>query len=188
MAIVLEKKQKIDLKKGGAALNKVHIGLGWDPADGYSEEIDCDVSVFMLDENFKIPDDNYFVFYNNLKSGDSAVIHQGDNRTGDGDGDDEVVNIDLNQVSPSVLQLIFVVTIDGAEEKNQDFSNLSNSFLRICNLDTGEEFCRFTLNEKFSGYDSVQIGRVFRSDHEWAFEAMGDPFQGGLGALVELYN
>jgi len=188
MSINLEKKQKFDLTKKSPTLNNIFVGLGWDEADGVSQEIDCDVSVFMIGEDFKIPNDSYFVFYNNLSSGDGSVIHHGDNRTGEGEGDDESININLSQVHNSVEQMVFVVTIDGAEKKGQDFSNVANSFIRICNNDSGEELCRFTLNDSFSGYDSVQIGRFYRDGNEWGFEAIGDPFHGGLAALVELYT
>lgn len=188
MAINLEKKQKFDLTKNTPALKNVFVGLGWDPADGYNEEIDCDVSVFMVDNTFKIPEESFFIFYNNLKSGDGSVIHQGDNRTGEGEGDDECVNISLQNVNNQVEQMIFAVTIDEAKEKGQDFSNLDNSFIRICNNDNGEELCRFTLNKDFGSYDSVQIGRLFRDGDDWGFEAMGEPFQGGLATLVNLYT
>ena len=188
MAINLEKKQKFDLTKHSESLENVFVGLGWDPIEGYNEEIDCDVSLFMVDSNFKIPEESFFVFYNNLKSGDGSVIHQGDNRTGEGDGDDECINISLSKVDSSVEQMIFVVTIDGAEEKSQDFSKLDNSFIRICNNDNGEEMCRFTLDQDFGGYDSVQIGRLYRDGSDWGFEAMAEPFHGGLAALVELYT
>ena len=187
MAINLEKKQTINLTKDVPTLNNVLVGLGWDESDGSVQEIDCDVSVFMLASDYKIPSEPYFVFYNNLTSADGSVIHQGDNTTGEGDGDDECIEINLSKVNPEIEQMMFVVTIHDAESRNQDFSNLDNSFIRICDNNSGEELCRFTLNDDFIGSDSVQIGRLYRSENEWGFEAMGDPFHGGLSALIELY-
>ena len=188
MAINLTKGKTIDLTKGSPELNSVHIGLGWDASDSNGKDIDCDVSVFMLNDQNKIPNDSSFVFYNNLKSGDGSVVHQGDNRTGEGEGDDEEVVIDLNKVSEDCLQMLFVVTIHEADTNAQDFSMVENAFIRVSNNLSGEELCRYELNESFSDSDSVQIGRVYRYDGEWNFEAMGDGFSGGLQTLLDMYN
>ena len=187
MAFNLEKQQSFNLTKEVPTLKNIFVGLGWDESDGSGQELDADVSVFMLGVDHKIPADPYLVFYNNLTSADGSVVHQGDNRTGEGDGDDESINIDLSKVNPAIEQMMFVVTIHDAEARNQDFSNLDNSFIRICDNNSGNELCRFTLNDDFAGSDSVQIGRLYRSGEEWGFEAMGDPFQGGLSALISLY-
>jgi tellurium resistance protein TerD len=112
----------------------------------------------------------------------------GDNRTGDGDGDDEVININLSQVDGQIIQMIFAVTIDKATEKGQHFGMIDNAFIRIQNKDTGEELCRYSLNSQYSGSDSVQVGRVYRYDGSWHFEAMGDGYSGGLGSLVNIYK
>jgi len=188
MSINLTKSQSIDLTKKNPSLNNLHIGLGWDANDANGNEIDCDVSVFMLNENNKIPGDGYFVFYNNLTSGDGAIVHQGDNRTGEGDGDDEEVKMDLSKVDSEVLQMIFVVTIHEADSNNQDFSMVKNAFVRILDDANGKELCRYNLTENFTGSDSVQIGRVYNYENEWHFEAMGDGFSGGLGTLLSMYN
>ena len=187
MPINLEKKQSINLTKEEPTLNNIFVGLGWDESDGTVGELDADVSVFMLGVDHKIPAEPYLVFYNNLTSADGSVVHQGDNRTGEGEGDDESINIDLSKVNPAIEQMMFVVTIHDAETRNQDFSNLDNSFIRICDNNSGNELCRFTLNDDFAGSDSVQIGRLYRSGEEWGFEAMGDPFHGGLSTLIGLY-
>ena len=188
MAINLTKGNTIDLTKKNPGLNNLHIGLGWDASDSKGNDIDCDVSVFMLDDQNKIPNDESFVFYNNLKSGDESVVHQGDNRTGEGEGDDEEVLIDLGKVSDDILQMLFVVTIHDGEANAQDFSMVENAFIRVSNNSSGEELCRYELNESFSDSDSVQIGRVYRYEGEWNFEAMGDGFSGGLGTLLGMYN
>ncbi|MDC0643980.1 TerD family protein [Crocinitomicaceae bacterium] len=187
MAINLEKGSSINLQKSNPGLQSLHIGLGWDAEDSNGNNIDCDVSVFMIDENNKIPGDGFFVFYNNLNSSDGSTVHQGDNTTGDGDGDDEVVHINLQSVDPRILQMIFVVTIHDAEKNGQDFSMVENAFIRVSNTESNEELCRYDLTESFSGSDSVQIGRVYNSDG-WSFEAMGDGFSGGLGSLLGIYN
>lgn len=187
MAINLEKSQSIDLTKSSPGLNNVGIGLGWDASDSNGNNIDCDVSVFMLDESNKIPGDGYFVFYNSLTSSDGSVVHQGDNTTGEGDGDDEVVHVNLGKVDSSILQMLFVVTIHDAEKNNQDFSVVKNAFIRIYDNDSGEELCRYELSENFGDADSVQIGRVYTHDG-WHFEAMGTGFTGGLGTLLGAYN
>jgi tellurium resistance protein TerD len=188
MSINLVKSQSIDLTKKNPGLNNLHIGLGWDANDLNGNEIDCDVSVFMLNENNKIPGDGYFIFYNNLKSSDGSIIHQGDNRTGEGDGDDEEVKMDLSKVDSGVLQMIFVVTIHEADSNNQDFSMVKNAFVRVLDDANGKELCRYNLTENFTGSDSVQIGRVYNYENAWHFEAMGDGFSGGLGTLLSMYN
>lgn len=187
MAFNLEKQQSFNLTEEVPTLNNIFVGLGWDESDGSGQELDADVSVFMLGVDHKIPADPYFVFYNNLTSADGSVVHQGDNRTGEGDGDDESINIDLSKVNPAIQQMMFVVTIHDAATRRQDFSHLKNSFIRICDNSSGNELCRFTLNEDFVGCDSVQIGRLYRSEDQWGFEAMGDAFQGGLATLLGLY-
>lgn len=186
MAIQLEKKKPFDLTKREPGLKRIFAGLGWDVADGHAA--DCDVSVFMLGENNRIPSEGYFVFYNNLESEDKSVRHSGDNRTGEGDGDDEVVNLDLGAVSSSVVQILFAVTIHDAEEKKQHFGIVQNARIRIVNTVSNIAICEYKLGEQFSDSDSMIIGRLFRDGAEWKFEAMGDAFSGGLGALVGLYT
>ena len=188
MGINLEKKQSIDLTKASPNLNNLHIGLGWDASDSNGNNIDCDVSVFMINDNNKIPEEGYFVFYNSLASSDGSTVHQGDNTDGEGEGDDEVVKVDLGKVNQEIIQLMFVVTIHDADKLNQDFGMVQNAFIRVCNGVSDEELCMYSLTDKFAGSDSVQIGRVYRYDGAWSFEAMGDGFTGGLASLLEVYN
>ena len=186
MSINLEKGETISLEKTAPGLSRIHIGLGWDSDDSYG--IDCDVSVFMINDNFKIPANGFFVFYNNLRSQDGSVVHQGDNTTGAGEGDDEVINVSLNSVDQQVSQMIFLVTIHKASEKGLHFGMIDNAFIRIQDQDSGQELCRYSLNSEFSGSDSVQIGRVYRHDGSWYFEAMGEGFSGGLATVLGMYN
>jgi tellurium resistance protein TerD len=188
MAIDLKKKQPIDLTKKEPGLRKLHVGLSWDTSVVNGVGSDCDVSVFMLADTNKIPGEEFFVFYNNLQSADGSVKHMGDNRDGAGDGDDEVVEIDLPTVSAEVLQIVFAVTIHDAEKRGHHFGNVCNAAVRILNKANSDEICKFTLTEQFSEADSLVIGRLYRDEKEWKFEAMGDAFGGGLAALVDLYT
>lgn len=184
--ISLEKKKPFNLSKQTPGLSQVKVGLGWDPTpNGLSP--DADASVFMLDETGKIPGERYFVFFNNLSSEDGSVIHSGDNRTGEGEGDDEEIIISLSSVSSQVVQIMIVITIHNKDE-GFHFGNVLNSSVRIYNKISGATLCEYRLAEKFDGCDSLIIGRLYRSGSDWEFEALGQAFEGGLGATVELYS
>ena len=184
----------IDLKKGGSinlnkGINKISVGLGWDVNEGVSSyQFDCDASVFLLDGNGKLLSDEFFVFYNNLKSPDGAVIHNGDNRTGAGEGDDETISIEFPKLNPQIVQIVFAITIDQAEERGQDFGMITNSFARVYNQVKGEILCQYLLNDKFPGANALIIGRFYKSGSEWIFEAFDLAYQDGLGGLVEYYQ
>ena len=183
MAITLEKGQRI-----GIVLSKVSVGLGWDPNEG--TDFDLDASAFMLGSNKKIPNDNYFIFYNNPKSPDGAVESTGDDTTGgnsDG-GDDETLNVDLQKVDSSIQEILFVATIYKADERKQNFGQVRNSYIRIYNSITNEEIARYDLDEDFSIETAVEFGRLYRRGEEWKFEAMGIGNKGGLQALVNKYQ
>lgn len=185
MAIVLEKGQRI-----GIGLSKVSVGLGWDPNEGSGFDFDLDASAFMLGSNKKIPNDNYFIFYNNPKSPDGAVESIGDDTTGgnsDG-GDDETLNVDLQKVDSSIQEILFVATIYKADERKQNFGQVRNSYIRIYNSITNEEIARYDLDEDFSVETAVEFGRLYRRGEEWKFEAMGIGNRGGLQALVNKYQ
>ncbi|MFK2622363.1 TerD family protein [Bacteroides fragilis] len=185
MAITLEKGQRI-----GIGLSKVSVGLGWDPNEGTGFDFDLDASAFMLGSNKKIPNDNYFIFYNNPKSPDGAVESTGDDTTGgnsDG-GDDETLNVDLQKVDSSIQEILFVATIYKADERKQNFGQVRNSYIRIYNSITNEEIARYDLDEDFSIETAVEFGRLYRRGEEWKFEAMGIGNKGGLQALVNKYQ
>jgi tellurium resistance protein TerD len=183
--INLEKKKPFNLSKAAPGLNQVKVGLSWDPSGDILA--DADASIFMLNEQGKIPEESYFVFFNNLKSGDGSVVHSGDNQTGEGDGDDEEIHINLSKVFNEVLQIIVVISIHNASE-GVHFGNVLNPSVRIYNQSNGSVICQYELSEKFDGCDSLIIGRFYRSGSEWEFEAMGQAFEGGLAATVELYS
>ena len=185
MAITLEKGQRI-----GIVLSKVSVGLGWDPNEGTGFDFDLDASAFMLGSNKKIPNDNYFIFYNNPKSPNGAVESTGDDTTGgnsDG-GDDETLNVDLQKVDSSIQEILFVATIYKADERIQNFGQVKNSYIRIYNSITNEEIARYDLDEDFSIETAVEFGRLYRRGEEWKFEAMGIGNKGGLQALVNKYQ
>ena len=185
MAITLEKGQRI-----GIVLSKVSVGLGWDPNEGTGFDFDLDASAFMLGSKKKIPNDNYFIFYNNPKSPDGAVESTGDDTTGgnsDG-GDDETLNVDLQKVDSSIQEILFVATIYKADERKQNFGQVRNSYIRIYNSITNEEIARYDLDEDFSIETAVEFGRLYRRGEEWKFEAMGIGNKGGLQALVNKYQ
>ena len=183
MAIELEKGQRIGIK-----LEKVGVGLGWDPNEGSGDDFDLDASAFMLGENHKLPRDEFFVFYNNLKSPDGAVESMGDDRTGgSSDGDDETLNVELSKVDPRVTEIIFTATIYKAAERRQNFGQVHNSYIRLYNAITNEEIARYDLDEDFSIETAIEFGRIYRRGSEWRFEALGLGNKGGMQALVDKY-
>jgi tellurium resistance protein TerD len=183
MAINLEKGQRVNVN-----LPKFTIGLGWDAnSSNTGEDFDLDASVFILGENKKLLSDEYFVFYNNLKSPDGAVEHTGDNLTGAGEGDDESINVDLSKIHPNAAEICIVVTIHKATERHQNFGQVRNSFVRIYNPDNGEELLKYELEEDFSIETAVEFGRIYKRGGEWKFEAVGVGQKGGLEDYLTKY-
>jgi tellurium resistance protein TerD len=189
MAISLQKGQKVDLTKSNPGLQKVLVGLGWDTNkyDG-GNDFDLDAAAFMLGESGKVASDNDFIFYNNKKHSSNSVVHMGDNLTGVGDGDDENIKIDLSIVPQSINKIAFTVTINEADIRRQNFGQVSNSYIRICNEENGEEIIRYDLGEDFSIETAVVVGELYRNGSEWKFNAAGSGFQGGLAALCQNFG
>ncbi len=185
MAISLSKGQKVDLTKGNPGLSKVIIGLGWDvnKYDG-GKDFDLDASVFLLGENGKVTTDADFVFYNNPTGGNGAIVHSGDNRTGAGDGDDEQIIVDLKGIPANIQRVAFTITIHDGENRNQNFGQVSNSYVRILNEESNEELIRYDLGEDFSIETALVVGELYRHNNEWKFSAIGSGYQGGLAALA----
>ena len=182
--INLEKGQRIEI-----SLKKVGVGLGWDPNTGTGYDFDLDASAFMLGSNKKLPQDEFFVFYNNPKSPDGAVESSGDDLTGgnsDG-GDDETLFVDLSKVDSRIQEILFTVTIHKAEERHQNFGQVHNSYIRIYNAANDEEIAKYDLDEDFSVETAVEFGRLYRRGSEWKFEAMGIGYKGGLQYFVNKY-
>ena len=189
MAISLKKGQKVDLTKTNPGLKEVLIGLGWDvnKYDG-GKDFDLDASVFLLNGQGKVNSDDDFVFYGNLKHVSGSVEHLGDNLTGEGEGDDEEIKIDLSKVPENIEKIDFTVTIYEAEERHQNFGQVENAFIRVVNSANNEELIRYDLGEDFSIETAVVIGQLYRNKGEWKFNAIGSGFSGGLASLGKNYG
>jgi len=189
MAISLKKGQKVDLTKGNPSLSKILIGLGWDTNkyDG-GFDFDLDAAAFLLGANGKVTADEDFVFYNNLKHKSGAVEHMGDNLTGEGEGDDEEIKVDLAKVPANIDKIDFTVTIYEADERKQTFGQVSNAYIRVVDDTTGTEIIRYDLGEDFSVETAVVVGEIYRHNGEWKFNAIGSGFSGGLAALGRNYG
>ena len=189
MPINLSKGQKVDLTKGNPGLKNIMVGLGWDVnAFDSGADFDLDAAAFMVGENGKCPTEKEFVFYGNLVHPSESVKHMGDNLTGEGDGDDEQIKIDLSKIPANITKIAFTVTIYDAEARRQNFGQVSNAFVRIFNEVTGEEILRYDLGEDFSIETAVVFGELYKNGDEWKFNASGSGYQGGLAALCNSYG
>lgn len=188
MSINLGKGERINLSKEAPGMKNAGIGLGWDiNATDTGAGFDLDASVFMLGTNGKIPNEKYFVFYNNTTSPDGAVKHQGDSRTGEGSGDDETVKIDLSKVDAGVQEIVFVVTIHEADVRKQNFGQVRNSFIRIYDIATEKQVAKYELEEDFSTETAIEFGKLYKKDGEWRFQAVGAGYKAGLQKFVDQY-
>lgn len=189
MPINLTKGQKVDLTKGNPNLKNIMVGLGWDVNTFDSgADFDLDAAAFMVGANGKCPTEKEFIFYGNLEHSSGAVVHMGDNLTGAGDGDDEQIQIDLTKIPANVDRVVFTVTIYEAEQRRQNFGQVSNSFIHIVDEDTGTDLIQYDLGEDFSIETAVVVGEIYRRNGEWKFNAIGSGFQGGLAALCGHYG
>ncbi|MDE6088712.1 MAG: TerD family protein [Oscillospiraceae bacterium] len=189
MAVNLAKGQKVNLTKGNPGLSKLLVGLGWDvnKYDG-GAAFDLDASAFLAGANGKVISDADFVFYGNLKHVSESVIHTGDNLTGEGEGDDEVIKVDLSRVPANIEKIAFTVTIYDADVRNQNFGQVSNAYIRVVNQETYEELIHFDLGEDFSIETAVVVAELYRHNGEWKFNAIGSGYSGGLAALCRDYG
>jgi tellurium resistance protein TerD len=199
LTISLVKGQKVDLTKGTAGLSKVVVGLGWDPAvvekKGFfgskktAVEIDCDASVILLDENGKLTKEKNVVFFANLQSPDGSVVHSGDNRRGEGDGDDEQISVNLGQVPADVSKIVFVVNIYDCVNRKQDFGLIQSAYIRLVNDFNKQELIKFNLSDDYSGKTSLIVGEIYRHSGEWKFNAIGEGITDTtVGQLVKRYQ
>ncbi len=189
MGVSLQKGQKVDLTKTNPELIKIVVGLGWDTNkyDG-SAAFDLDAAAFLLGENGKVTADTDFIFYNNTKHSSGAVEHTGDNRTGEGDGDDEKVKVDLSKVPSNISKVTFTCTIHDAEARKQSFGQVSNAFIRVVDEIAGKEIMRYDLGEDYSIETVLVFGEIYRNGAEWKFNAIGQGYQGGLKALCNSFG
>ncbi len=189
MPINLSKGQKVELTKGNPSLKHIMVGLGWDVnAFDLGADFDLDASAFLCGANGKCPTEKEFVFYGNLTHASGAVKHMGDNLTGEGEGDDEQIEVDLTKIPANVERIAFTVTIYEAERRRQNFGQVSNSFIRIVDEDSNSELIRYDLGEDFSIETAVVVGELYRYKGEWKFNAIGSGFQGGLAAICAHYG
>ena len=191
MAINLSKGERISLEKVAPGLKQIFIGLGWDiNVTDTGADFDIDGSIFLLDNNEKLISDQHFIFYNNPKSPDpeQSIKLRGDNRTGAGEGDDEVIDANLKTIPPEVAKIALTVTIHEADKRQQNFGQVNNAFVRIVNCENDEEIVRYDLTEDFSVETALIMAELYRKDGEWRMNAVGAGYQGGLAALVERYQ
>ena len=187
MAISLNKGGNLSLSKTDPTLVRILIGLGWDERATDGASFDLDASAFLLTASGKVRGDHDFIFYNQLKSQDGSVEHTGDNRSGQGDGDDESLLVDLSKVSPEVEKIAITVTIHDAQSRGQNFGQIANAFIRVVNQDSGIEIVRFDLADDYSTETAMVFGDVYRHNGEWKFRAVGQVYAGGLAAMCQQY-
>ena len=188
MAISLNKGGNLSLSKTDPTLVRILIGLGWDERATDGASFDLDASAFLLTASGKVRGDHDFIFYNQLKSQDGSVEHTGDNRSGQGDGDDESLVVDLSKVSTEVEKIAITVTIHDAQIPGQNFGQIANAFIRVVNQDSGIEIVRFDLAEDYSTETAMVFGEVYRHNGEWKFRAVGQGYAGGLAAMCQQYG
>ena len=185
----LSKGEKISLTKAATdlgvtnALDNLMVGLGWDVNNFQGAAFDLDASVFMVDGNEKVLNNSGFIFYGQPSDPAGSVVHSGDNKTGEGEGDDERIKVVLSKVPADIQKIIFTVTIYECKTRNQNFGQVSNAYIRVINADTNEELLRYDLGEDYSIETAVVIAEIYKNNGEWKFNAVGAGFQGGLSAL-----
>ena len=187
--ISLTKGANLSLTKEASGLTKLLVGLGWDinSYDG-GEDFDLDVSVFMLGADGKVPSNNEFIFFNQKVHDSGSVEHTGDNRTGMGTGDDEIIKVDLSKVPSNIEKIVFTVTIYDAIKRRQTFGQVENSYIRIINAEDNQEVVRYDLVEDYSVENAMTVGELYRYNGEWKFKAIGSGFANNLEGLVNKYG
>jgi len=188
MPVSLSKGGNVSLSKEAPGLTNIVIGLGWDTRSTDGSDFDLDASMFVLKEDNKVRSDSDFIFYNNTTGADGSVEHLGDNLTGEGEGDDEQIKVNLNGVPQDVANLAVGVTIHEADTRSQNFGMVSNAFIRVVNGADNSEIARYDLSEDASTETAMVFGEVYRRGSEWKFKAVGQGFQGGLGPLARNYG
>lgn len=188
MAISLTKGGNVNLSKEAPNLTNMAVGLGWNPRATDGQAFDLDAVAFLVNESGKVRTDADFIFFNNLKSSDGSVEHTGDNRTGEGDGDDEVIKVDLSKVPADVSKVVFCAVIYDGQARNQNFGQVANAYIRIVNTQSGAEVARYDLSEDSSTETAMIFGELYKNNGEWKFRAVGQGFAGGLGPLAASYG
>ena len=188
MSVQLAKGGNVSLSKQAPHLTAITVALGWDQRTTTGAEYDLDASALLTGPNRKVLSDMHFVFYNNLRSPDGAVEHTGDNLTGEGEGDDETINIDLRALDPNVTNVFFPVSIHEALERRQSFGQVINAYIRIVDQSNGSELARYDLTEDASTETAMIFGEVYRNGAEWKFRAVGQGYASGLAGIAKDYG
>ena len=188
MAISLTKGGNVNLSKEAPNLTNMAVGLGWNPRATDGQAFDLDAVAFLVNESGKVRADADFIFFNNLKSSDGSVEHTGDNRTGEGDGDDEVIKVDLTKVPADVSKVVFCAVIYDGQARNQNFGQVANAYIRIVNTQGDAEVARYDLSEDSSTETAMIFGELYKNNGEWKFRAVGQGFAGGLGPLAQSHG
>ncbi|WP_339479857.1 MULTISPECIES: TerD family protein [unclassified Pseudomonas] len=188
MALTLQKGGNLSLSKTDPSLTRLIVGLGWDPRATDGTEFDLDASAFLLSAAGKVRGEQDFIFYNQLKSVDGSVEHTGDNRTGAGDGDDEVIKVDLSRVPAEIDKISFTVTIHDADARKQNFGQVGGAFIRIVNEVSGAEVVRYDLAEDASTETAMIFAELYRNGNEWKFRAIGQGYAGGLKSVANSFG
>jgi tellurium resistance protein TerD len=184
MSVALTKGGNVSLSKSAPNLTSIAVGLGWDARSTTGADFDLDASALLTGANGKVLSDAHFVFFNNLKSPDGSVEHTGDNLTGEGEGDDETINVELPLVPPEVEKIVFTVSIYDAEQRSQAFGQVTNAYIRVVNRADGSELARYDLSEDASTETAMIFGEVYRRDAEWKFRAVGQGYASGLRGIA----
>jgi tellurium resistance protein TerD len=185
VGVSLSKGGNVSLTKEAPNLTAVVVGLGWDARTTTGSDFDLDASALLTDEQGKVLSDQHFVFFNNLKSPDGSVEHTGDNLTGDGEGDDEVINVSLATVPANVAKIVFPVSIYDAEPRQQSFGQVRNAYIRVVNAADGSELARYDLTEDASTETAMVFGELYRHGAEWKFRAIGQGYASGLRGIAQ---
>jgi len=192
MAISLTKGGNVNLSKeaGPAGLNKLTIGLGWNVRRTSGDAYDLDAFAVLVDANGRVLDgsEKNLIFFNNKQDASGAITHGGDNRTGEGEGDDETIDVELGRVPTSAQKIVVFVTIHDGQKKGQNFGQVENAYVRAVNAEGGTELARFDLSEDASTVTTMIFGELYRAGTEWKFRAVGDGFQAGIEALLQSYG
>ncbi|MCK8615230.1 TerD family protein [Gordonia sp. C13] len=184
MGVSLSKGGNVSLTKEAPGLTAVSVGLGWDIRTTTGADFDLDASAIALGANKKVLSDQHFVFFNNLRSPDGSIEHTGDNLTGEGEGDDEVIKVDLAAVPPEVDSIVFPVSIYDADARSQSFGQVRNAFIRVVNQAGGSEIARYDLSEDASTETAMVFGELYRNGAEWKFRAVGQGYASGLAGIA----
>ncbi len=183
-SLTLSKGSNLSLTKADPGLQQALVGLGWDPRTTSGQQFDLDASAILLGANGKVRNNDDFIFYNQLEAKDGSVIHQGDNRTGEGEGDDEQILINLDSVSADVERVVIVVSIDQADARNQNFGQVRGAFCRVVNQHTDQEIVRYDLSEDAASETTMVFAEIYRNGTEWKFRAVGQGYASGLHGIA----